>query len=72
MEIDTWVAGYKVRAINWVDGKSIYLNIAYYRPGSSLSRPPAVEKSVLIPLEEEHLLRSHLDSIVVGLMTRKA
>ena len=41
IEIDAWVAGgYKVRAFDWVDGKNIYLNICYYCPGSSLSKPP--------------------------------
>lgn len=72
VEIDTWVEGYKVRAVDWVDGKSIYLNIAYYRPGSSLSKPPAVERTFLIPLEEEHWLRIHLHSIVTGLMATPA
>lgn len=68
VEIDTWVAGYKVRAFDWVDGKNIYLNICYYCPGSSLSRPPAVDRSFLIPLKEEPKLRKSLHSIVVGLM----
>ena len=53
VEIDTWVDGYKIRAFDWVDGKNIYLNITYYRPGSSLSKRPAVDRSFLIPLEEE-------------------
>ena len=68
IELDTWVAGYKVRAFNWVDGKNIYLNICYYRPGSSLSQPPAVDRSFLLSLEEEPKLKNFLHSIVVGLM----
>lgn len=69
VEIDTWVAGgYKVRAFNWVDRKNIYIHIEYYCPGTSLSAPPAKEKSFLIPLEEEAKLNNYLHSIVVGLM----
>lgn len=69
VEIDTWVAGgYKVRAFDWVDEKNIYIHIEYYRPGASLSAPPAIEKSFLIPLEEEAKLNNYLHSIVVGLM----
>lgn len=64
MNIDTWTSGYKIRAVDWIDGKNIYLNIAYYKPGSSLERPPEVEKSVLIPKEESYKLKQYLDSIV--------
>ena len=49
MEIDTWVDGYKVRAFPWVDGeKTIYVNVQYYKPGSSLTQPPAMDKSAWI------------------------
>ena len=48
MEINTWVDGYKVRVFPWIDGKSIYVNIQYYAPGTSLSQPPAMDKSALI------------------------
>ena len=68
VNIDTWVAGYKVRAFDWVDGKNIYLHIEYYRPGASLSKQPAVEKSFLIPREEEAKVRNFLHSVVIGLM----
>ena len=54
IEIDAWVAGgYKVRAFDWVDGKNIYLNICYYCPGSSLSKPPAADRSFLLPMDME-------------------
>ncbi len=69
MDYEGWVAGYKVRAINWIDGKNIYLNIAYYAPGASLSRPPAQEKSFLLPKEQEELIRTNMHSVVVNLMT---
>jgi len=68
INIDKWVAGYKVRAFDWVDGENIYLHIEYNRPGASLSKPPAVEKSFLIPREEEVKVRNFLHSIVIGLM----
>ena len=68
INIDTWVAGYKVRAFDWVDGKNIYMHIEYYKPGSSLSQPPAVEKSFLIAKEDEAKIRNYLHSVVMGLM----
>ncbi|MDD5022241.1 MAG: hypothetical protein PHR82_08975 [Endomicrobiaceae bacterium] len=49
MEINRWVDGYKIQAFPWVDGeKTIYVNVQYYSPGSSLSQPPAMDKSVWI------------------------
>jgi len=48
MEIDTWVDGYKVRSFPWIDGKTIYFNVQCYRPGQSLSQPPAWSKTVYI------------------------
>lgn len=46
--IDTWVSGYKVQAFPWVDGASYYVNIQYFSPGSSLSKPPVFDKTVYI------------------------
>ena len=68
MNIDRWVEGYKVLAFNWIDGKNIYLHIEYYRPGTSLSKPPAVEKSFLIPLEYESTVANFISSVVLNLM----
>lgn len=48
MEIDAWVSGYKVRSFPWIDGKTIYFNVQYYRPGQSLSQPPVWSKTVYI------------------------
>ncbi|WP_018703572.1 hypothetical protein [Anaeromusa acidaminophila] len=48
MEVDKWVDGYKVRIFPWIDRKNIYVNIQYYAPGSSLSKPPLLDKSALI------------------------
>lgn len=68
INIDTWVEGYKVRAIDWIDGENIYMNIAYYKPGSNIERDPAVERSFLIPKEEESKIKNFLHSVVLGLM----
>jgi hypothetical protein len=48
MEIDAWIDGYKVRSFPWIDGKTIYFNVQCYRPGQSLSQPPAWDKTVYI------------------------
>ena len=48
MNVDTWINGCKVRAFPWVDGKLIYLNVQYYRPGQSIEKPPAWDKTVYI------------------------
>ena len=48
MEIDKWVAGYKVRAFPWIDGMRIYFNVQYYAPGQSIAKPPAWDKTVYI------------------------
>ena len=48
MEIDKWIAGYKVRAFPWIDGKRIYFNVQYYAPGQSIAKPPAWDKTVYI------------------------
>lgn len=67
MDMTQWIAGYHVRVMDWYDGKHIYLNIAYYKPGSSLSRPPQAERSFLIPVEERQKVTDYLYSIVVNL-----
>lgn len=68
INIDKWEGCYHVRAFDWIDGKNIYLNIAYYKPNANLEKPPAQEKSFLLPKSEEPKLRTHLNSIVYGLM----
>lgn len=66
INIDTWVAGCKVRVIPWVDGEHYYFNVQYYAPGSSLSRPPAFDKTVYITANErgEKMIESCLNSLV--------
>ncbi len=48
MEIDKWVSGYKVRSFPWIDGKRIYFNVQYFRPGQSIEQPPAWDKTVYV------------------------
>jgi hypothetical protein len=48
MEINKWIGSYKVRAFKWIDGKRIYFNVQYFKPGQSVERPPAWDKTVYI------------------------
>lgn len=48
MDFEKWISGCLVRVFPWVDGKNIYVNVQYFRPGQSISRPPAWEKTVYI------------------------
>lgn len=48
MEIDKWISGYKVRSFPWIDGKRIYFNVQYYKPGQSIEKPPVWDKTVYI------------------------
>ena len=48
VNIDKWIAGYKVRGFNWIDGKRIYFNVQYYSPGQSIERPPVWDKTIFI------------------------
>ena len=52
MEIDKWEGAYKVRSFPWIDGKRIYFNVQYFKPGSSLAQHPAFDKSVFITDDE--------------------
>jgi len=48
MYIDDWIEGYKVRSFPWIDGKRIYFNVQYYKPGQSIQKPPVFDKTVYI------------------------
>ena len=52
MEIDTWIAGYKVRSFPWIDEKLIYFNVQWFAPGQSIERPPIWDKTVFIKNDE--------------------
>ena len=64
--VEKWVSGYKVTYFPWIDGKRIYLNIRYYKPGSSLYRTPARELTVYLE-DNDHsrdLLENHETTLV--------
>ena len=70
-EIDEWVDGYKVRSFPWVDGKSIYFNVQYYKPGQSIQKPPVFDKTVYITDNENgNRLIDNFTSSLVGMVAR--
>lgn len=74
MEIDTWIAGYKVRSFPWVDQNKIYFNVQYYAPGQSLSRPPVWDRTVYIKnnASGQRVVRKFTDSLVRHIATMPA
>ena len=66
MEIDRWINGYKVRSFPWIDGKRIYFNVQYYKPGQSISKPPVWDKTVYITNNDagQRLVNDFTDSLV--------
>ena len=48
MEIDRWIGPYKTRVFPWIGGKRIYVNVQYYLPGQSISKPPVWERTVYV------------------------
>lgn len=70
--VEKWVNGYKVTYFPWIDGKRIYFNIQYYKPGSSLSRPPALDKTVfLVDNDESRDLLQNYETTLVEFIVRK-
>lgn len=67
MNFDGWIEGYKVRTMPWVDGKTIYVNVQYFKSGQSLSQPPAWDKTVYITNDEKgrNMVQNFLSSLVV-------
>lgn len=68
MRIDTWTSGYKVEACDWYDGKHIYFDVQSFKPGASISRPPDLERSILIDKSEMHKIEQFTDSIARAIM----
>lgn len=66
MNLEKWVDGYKVRVMDWIDGKNIYINIQYFKPGSSLSQPPAMEKTAYITNNDKgrNMVQNYLSTLV--------
>lgn len=48
MEIDKWMGCFKIRSFPWIDGKRIYFNVQYFKPGQSIEKPPVWDKTVYI------------------------
>lgn len=66
MEINKWIGSYKVRAFPWIDGKRIYFNVQYFKPGQSIQKPPAWDKTVYITDNPngQHLVHDLTHSLV--------
>lgn len=62
-----WIAGCKVQIMPWVDGKTIYVNVQYYKNGQSLSQPPVWDKTVYITDDEKgrDMIKNCLHSLVM-------
>ena len=66
-----WIDRYKVEISDWYDGIHDYLNIAYYKPGSSLAKPPVAEHGYLFRKEERAVITGLLSSVVRGLTSKE-
>lgn len=66
MDFEKWIGGYKVRVFPWIDGKHIYVNVQYYAPGSSIKRPPAMDKTAYITDDEKgrNMIQNYLHTLV--------
>lgn len=67
MYIDRWIQGCKVRVEPWIDGKAIYVNARYYRPGQSLEQAPVWDRTIYITDDENgrRIITDFLDSLVL-------
>ena len=66
MDFEKWVDGYKVRVMRWIDGKHIYINVQYFKPGASLQKPPAMEQTAFIVDDEKgrNMVQNYLSTLV--------
>lgn len=66
MNLEKWVDGYKVHVMDWIDGENIYINIQYFKPGSSLSKPPTMEKTAYITNNDKgkNMVQNFLSTLV--------
>ena len=71
MERDMWIGFCKVRIFPWIDGKRIYCNVKYYRPGQSVEKEPAWDKTVYITDNEagRNVVFNFTDSLVAYIAT---
>ena len=70
LNIDAWENGCHVTVHDYDDSNVYFMHIAYYKPGSSLSQPPAKERWVHIEKSDdaEYRIRNYLNSIVNHIM----
>ena len=66
MNFEEWICGCLVTVFPWIDGKHIYYNVQHFAPGSSLSQPPQVDKTVYITDDEagRRMIREYPESLV--------
>jgi len=66
MDIHTWIQSYKITSFDWFDGKTIYVNVEYYKPGQSINQPPVWDKSVFIikNLAGQNVVHNFMDTLV--------
>ena len=66
MDFERWVGGYKVRVMEWIDGKHIYINVQYFSPGASLQKLPEMDKTVFIVDNEKgrNMVQNYLNTLV--------
>lgn len=66
MDFERWVDGYKVRVFPWIDGKHIYVNVQYFKAGSSLKKPPEMDKTAFITDNEKgrNIIQNYLSTLV--------
>lgn len=67
MYIDKWIQGCKVHVEAWIDGKTIYVNARYYRPGQSLSQAPVWDRTIYVTDDKNGriIVEHFLDSLVL-------
>ena len=63
---DEWIDGYRVTAFPFKD--KIFTNIEYFKPGSSLSRPPVWEFTLYLSQDAEPTLRNYPTSVIRNLV----
>ena len=66
MDFEGWIDGYKVRVMKWIDGKHIYINVQYFKPGTSIQKPPAMDKSAFIVDDKmgRNMVKNYLSTLV--------
>ena len=67
MTIERWISGIKATATDWYDKRNLYFEVECYRPGQSMSQPPAWSKAFLLPIENWPTVQNFFDSVTNAL-----